>query len=164
MDKKYFSPKVKYCAVTLRKISQPESVVVCFPVLSLMPEINEKDKILLFLNNVYSDNEYNGSEIIEINEVNKEQAERLCKFDPEVVFMSNFFEVSGTDVDGNEKLFCVTAFDGSPEPDIVLKCVNYSKEEHEKIERINWVRDIKMHDAVTRYNMGDWMWPCDVVF
>ena len=147
---------IRYCKLTTRRVGEATDTIIYIPCL----QIPSTEEAMLFLNHVYSENQY--TEVKQIEEVSREEAESVQGFDPEAIFVTNFYEVCANNSDGEEMLCLTSVSDTAPSSEILMKCINFSRAECEKITKINSVKKVDMAFAVTHYNMGDWMRPCDL--
>lgn len=148
--------KVQFCKLATRRVGDVSDTTIYIPCL----QIPSNDEAMLFLNHVYSDNQY--AEVKQIEEVSKEEAESTQGFDPETIFITNYYEVNATNSDGTEMVCVTSVSDTTPSDEVLMNCINFSRSECEKIIKINRVKKVDMAYAVTHYNMSEWMWPCDL--
>lgn len=121
-------------------------------------EIPTKENLLIFLNNIYSVNMYQS--IIDCKEISKDTAESY-RYDKELFYITNMFEVCCITPDNTETMFCITGID-TPTLSDALKTINICMTYSNKIKSVKWIKPITIKEAVQQYDMEYWTKPWDL--
>lgn len=117
-----------------------------------------KERLLLFLNNIYSVNRY--LTVSCFHEVSKDEAESKG-LDKEIIYATNYFELACTASDETEMKFCITGID-EPTREDALEFINSSLKDADKMKSVNWIKPVDMAEAVKHYDMEHWTRPWDL--